>query len=300
MKLNNICENTGVDPGLMNTFMLSQRSANFEFGDDDILNQLNLYSNILIDRNLIDKIDLIGSDGTLKIEFGDFAGGFILKNVNSIRSLKNIPKKCNQLQLLELSIKHTDFQNFDIKLIEILRCPNVNKISNINTEVLEYIEITDCKKIKRFNQIPQLKQNNQLQISELKLNRVKNDNDSIYDLIISNVTGLKDLCNLSSNLEKLILRSNRDFKSFRGIETYDNLVEFVAQSNGRGPIDAYDNIVNVLLCKKLNYIILGINQKHVFSIMNRYISIDLSERSNHIMDCAVELIDAGFEDAAEL
>jgi histidyl-tRNA synthetase len=284
----------------MNTFMLSQRSANFDFGEDDILNQLNEYSTILIDRNLIDKIDLIDSDGTLKIEFGDFAGGFTLKNVNSIRSLKNIPKKCNDLQLLELSIKHTDFQNFDIKQIEILQCPNVNKISNINTDVLEYFEITDCKKIKRFNQIPLLKSHTELVISDINLNRVKNDNDSIYNLKIIDVTGLNDLYNLSSNLEKLVIRSNKDFKSFRGIETYDNLIEFETRSNGRGPIGSYDNIINILLCKKLNETILGINEKHIFSIMKRYINIDLSERSNHIMDCAVELIDAGFPEAAEL
>ena len=37
-----------------------------------------------------------------------------------------------------------------------------------------------------------------------------------------------------------------------------------------------------------------------FNILNKYVLYDFSKRKNHIMDCAVELIDAGFPEAAEI
>ena len=295
MKMNNLLENTKVDPGLMNSFMLSQRGTKFDFGEDDILNQLNEYATISIDQDLINRLNLTDYDGILKIKFGFVAGDFVLRNAYSLRSLKNIPTKCNTLDIRDLSIKHFDFQNANVNNIIVSDCDNFNKISNISTDSLSTLQISGCSKIKRFKQIPILNTNTLLIMSSMDLNIIQNDNNSIHNLELLDIDTLVNFYNLPSDLKKLKIIVGINFKSFRGIETYEKLIKL--QIHG---VDVIHNIINVLLCENLVDTVFYLRNTTVMDIIKKYMNMSIIERSDYIMDCAVELIDAGYPEAAEL
>jgi hypothetical protein len=86
----------------------------------------------------------------------------------------------------------------------------------------------------------------------------------------------------------------QDLTSFTGIDTCSDLTNFRVKTN------VYNNIISILYCDKLWDF--NISHKIINTIFRKYINdkIKVSDKKNYIMDCAVELIDAGFPEAAEL
>ncbi len=103
-------------------------------------------------------------------------------------------------------------------------------------------------------------------------------------------------------------------KNFNGVENFKNLdflsFEYTSFDSYSGIENlrsagvkfrnntSHDKIINLLLAKVSSIDISGNINKIVYGIISKYLAT--ANRSDHIMDCAVELIDAGFEEAAEL
>ncbi len=82
------------------------------------------------------------------------------------------------------------------------------------------------------------------------------------------------------------------FDSYSGIEnTKASSIMFMNTKTQKG-------IINLLLTQCQSIGISGNINKTVYGIISKYLRLE--NRVDHIMDCALELIDAGFEEAAEL
>ena len=147
------------------------------------------------------------------------------------------------------------------------------------------VAISNCQNIKTFSDI------------------VCNDSISNYEIRNIGVKSFKGFDTLVTNL--LMVRS-----------AFDNYLFTDELNVHRFDLNLYshcDNIITLLMNKHCETIMLycgtpGINDdvirdsiKRVIRIMHHYLhEHDKNSRSDYVMDCAVELIDAGFPEAAEL
>ena len=303
MKLNNILNESITDEykKLAKKFISLRGPASFEIDNNGFINNINNDSTIRLRKTDPDIHNIFDENGVSKLFFGKCEGNFLIGNVSQIKSLKNLPTICNG----DFSLRYLDnVEIFDLDIqyhsdVLILGCSikDVSKIKNVDT-----LRIAECINIDTFDKLPSYVKNpnehKTLRISNNSFNnKIKTNNNAINTLKLSKVNKIVNLHNFPTNLSRLDIHDCVDFKSFSGIDKLDNLISF------KSDINEYNNIINLLLCKSLSAS--GLNITHlssmdVFFIIYSYMKKDLSERADHIMDCAIELIDAGYEEAAEL
>lgn len=156
----------------------------------------------------------------------------------------------------------------------------------------------------------------------MKLNKIEFINNNDIELTLqsySNITSFKNIIVPSKSFDHLVILhcGIRNFKNYDyvvkkyaqfdlpNIETYSNIdkVHVIDQYLQLRLGNTLNNIINIMF--NPTHDIQLVQDKFIkdntgFNILNKYVLYDFSKRKNHIMDCAVELIDNGFEEAAEL
>ena len=165
---------------------------------------------------------------------------------------------------------------------------NLDNISHIDIILpaakYKNVTISDCLNIKSFTDIVM-------------------DHSSVSNYEIRNI-GVRSFKGFNTRVTNLLVIKSI-FDNYLFIDELDaHHLDLVLYSK-------YDNIITLLLNKHCSKIMLfdaeliktnktG-NTKYIIDILNHYLhEYDETTRSDYLMDCAVELIDAGFPEAAEL
>lgn len=88
-----------------------------------------------------------------------------------------------------------------------------------------------------------------------------------------------------------------DYTTF---DSYSGIENLQASSISFMNIKTQKGIINLLLTQCRSIGVSARIHKSIYSIISKYLMINLDDRKDHVMDCALDLIDAGFEEAAEL
>lgn len=241
--------------------------------------------------NITDEIQLLDADGKSKLVFGIASGNvYILRNYN-VKTLKNLFTEYEKdLMLEDLRITRIE-QN--IKSIDNLRIIDCKRLTDMSTiQKVDVMYISNCKKFTKMKNLPKVI--SELRVHDMTLNTSKNDKIQISKLILKNVFGIKNFLYLPTNIKVLHLEGKNTIESFVGIDYLDTLTKMSIAE-----LRSYNSMITVLLCESLSRLIIFSRDERV-KIIEKYMEIPLSTRRDHIMDCAVELIDAGFPDVAEL
>ncbi len=284
---------------LAKKFISWRGPSSFELDDNGFINNINELATIRLRKTDPDIDEIFDEHGISKLFFGKCEGDFMIVEISQIKSLKNLPTICNgnfylhkaqNIDIFDLNIEH-----FVDLTIDACSINDITKIKNV-----ELLIINRCDNINTFDKLPSYVLNkndtNQIQICDGSFNNAsKTSNNAINNLKLFNIENIKNVDNFPTNLSVLDIKACSDFKSFSGIEKLDNLVKFISD------ITEHNNIINVLMSKSLQYLdIKFLSNTSVFFIIHKYMKKCVSQRSDHVMDCAIELIDAGFEEAAEL
>ncbi len=216
-------------------------------------------------------------------------------------SLSFLPNMCNTLSfngvtlpknsVIKTNVKNklalhyiNNVENIDIKAtcgikkISFFKC----NIRDINVSFLKDIDQCDIQSI------------NHMDFTHLRFSSIGYCsiicNDGEVDKLMKKFTGIE-------NFSKVI-----NFHiNCAAIESYSGIENINAEILSLNSMKHHNNIINVLLIKTNNILMNGKSiDRKVLSIIKKYNDLALSTRKDHVMDCAVELIDAGFEEAAEL
>ena len=313
MKLNNILENkTNVIDNirkqlweihieeLPNKFIAMR--PDFYISEDGTLNQKSGTTDVIV-KTINDKIRLFDDTGKFIVKFGTVVGLFSVSDLN-VRSVKNFPHTFRNMKLERL----LQLETFDLEIksglnIYIEQC-GFTDLSNIKNT--RSVSVAHCSNIHSFDKLPHnmLDEHQTLLLNSLSLTQAKTNNNNIRNLALTNIKGIHNCKNLPSEMQSLsIYYKSNDFKSYIGIDEYKNLTHLGIYTH------AINNIITLLLCKGLSYEKNGaksitldkirfVTTPEVLIIMETYLK--KSDKEEHIMDCAIELIDAGYEEAAEL
>lgn len=259
-----------------------------------IINCANKDIPIQINRGVNHMFD---ADGVCKLKFGVFEGDFRIMDVSSIKSLKNMPHTVGGEMIIKYCHKITDFDG-DQKSINILalaNCNSLSSLSNIQT-VKRVLGIFECGMIDAgadFSkcQAQYVKYTHSTMSSKFTSHHIKK-------MVFFSVTNINFLY-LPDNLVELYIGAEKDQHfSFSNIDTLKMLEEFTFDDNLTK--DNINGIIALLLCEKLKMYKHLFNVHEVDEILEKYLAINLAQSKDYIMDCAVELIDAGYPEAAEL
>ena len=224
-----------------------------------------------------------------------------ISNTN-LQSLENLPPKCNGLL-----INNNSFTSLDITTLVSDSYPrlrdnyNLKTISTIDTS----LDIRGSLGSKR----------------KIITNRIEfKTNDVINDLRLNSggITSFDQIIIPSKKIYTLRIDSGCNITSFKEFDfiVYDGCEIFLKTIKNYLYVDKLyvenfsleihiykivDNIITFLLNKSkiIDFTYLE-TPKVVADIMHRYIQNPIDKRAEYIMDCAIELIDAGYEKAAEL
>lgn len=273
------------------------KKANFDVTPNGYVNQLNQQCEIKITQKLADELQLFDENGICRIKFNYVAGGFNITNVKTLKTCENLPAITNPEQVVifnNIDLYSLDYMQDRVYNLVIKNCKNINDLSQV-TNIRKTLTIENCRNIKKFSQLPDLTNNNPLvYLTRLHFIPDKNGNNSVRRVFFNKTNGFIDLQNLPHKLESLCITHNDMLKSLQGIDTYDELRDFKLSQQAT----ILRSVILIILCKKLDSI--SLYRSLLSEIIYKYMNIPLSERSEYIMDCAVELIDAGFPEAAEL
>lgn len=304
MKLNTIVNESMTDDNeyakLAKRFMLWYGITSFNITSNNFIEQNNSEARVTITPKTDTELDLFDSDGICKLKFGSFYGDLCISGIKNIKSLANLPRIIEgEFQLRDLyNINDFDLDiiKMDYILIESSSFSNLSNIKNTRQVVLSQLHsITSFTQLPSFDLSKQFDNDSSLSLMNMTINTQSSDtNDSIYDLRCNNVNGITNFMYLPSNLSLLKYSSMKDFTNYIGIDMYKHLRRLW---NDSGKID---NIITMLLCKNLEDVLIYNVTDIVKNLIKKYMQIENDIRSDHIMDCAVELIDAGYPEAAEL
>ena len=302
MKLNKLIHESAIDEYMQTAERLIDYDYNFYMTKGGIINRRECDKSFTLSNVVADRCDLFTDDGVSKLKFGKVCTDrrvFIIENIDIIKSLKNMPQEFFQMNLIGLPFVNI----FDL---EIIKCMNIEiegcgftDLTQVKN-VLSTITITNCKKINSFDMLPHNHNTNgkKMYIKNMTIQQVKTKNKNIIHLNLETINGIYNFTHLPQNVKELNYRKMPDFNSWIGIDHYDSLKTLTTDTK------IINNIISLVLCKGIynaDFInIFNIHGPIREIIKNKYLKIDLSERAEHIMDCAIELIDAGFEEAAEL
>lgn len=233
--------------------------------------------------------------------------GMIPNLIFKTHKLKNITSKYIEIKE-HLSIKECDvLQNLDMYNIHlhntcrsriiISECESLENIKNIRTANKIDVFISECKKLSNISFIERNTNVNCLYIDNTSLSDFGNlVNGSIMDLNIAN-SKINKFTKHNAAFIKFADISCSSIKSFIGIENFVVHHKFVLRH-----IKYPTNIINILLHNALDIIIQ--NDSDVFKlsviicVLRKY--VHYANRKEYVMDCALDLISHGYEEAAEL
>ncbi len=234
--------------------------------------------------------------GVCKLKFGSMGSHFIVSHIPKMKTLKNMPTVAKKLTFKELwNVPVFDLHIEQCEELRITMCAfeDLSHIKNVDIIIIE-----NCKKCdtldKMPHNLPHVDQNQLLEIKNMDIKQIKTNNNNIGYIKFNEVSGIVNFTHLPLHMEKLFMDSY-SFDNWLGIDNYKTLSELVVF-----PRSKYKNIITLLLCESLTdsskLTIHGID-KSIKDIIKDFL---IPKKEDHVMDCAVELIDAGFEEAAEI
>ncbi len=239
-------------------------------------------------------------NGKLTIKFASVEGSITLSDLHDLKTLVNLPPIIGDTLCFE-NIKNVKTFDLDIKkcdTLEFMRCDfyDLTNIRNVENK----ISVFAVNSITGFDVLPGTRgENCVLQLERMSIDSsIKNNNKDLTNLFLRSIQQFKNFENLPPNIKKLKCRFIYDFESFVGIDKYDSLTSFDLLNISDQPV--IKSVITLLLCKQLTSINIETFNKKVDNIISLYMRYTPTRRSENIMDCAIELIDAGFEEAAEL
>ncbi len=298
MKLHRLCES--VDDNylrLAKAYIDMQSEPRFlRISDEGLIYQTADFQMFISDK--INKTLDLFANGKCKLKFGKITGLLSLSGINDVTSLENMPTDVHRFIFRHLS----NISKFDIAIekchtLTIEHCSFVD-LTNI-TNVSNEINIDNCYNINSFDKMPHNFNSNinqELVIQNMKIYQTKTSNNNINGLAFYNVSGITTCMHFPLEIKMLSVHNLPDFKSYSGIDNYKNL-NFLSADR----CEVYKNIILLLLCPRLN----DPDRIHLYYVMPKvretiFKYLKISNKKDYIMDCAIELIDAGFEEAAEL
>ena len=260
---------------------------------------------IMLDRNnrLVIPTDLHmrGKNiSALPFDIGS-CGDLVLDNV-PLRNVNGFPQICKMLTLKNnnaiktLNLENTKMEN-GLEISNLNNCRDISNIKFMSNKTRNNMNVEYCINLEKIG-IAKTPKNLYLRLSHLdslhSLRSVTSKN-KIHSISLSYVP----LDNFSSTLEcdSLDLEcmyGNNKFRSFREIENFktSNIQIFNISA-------APSNAICLLLCKqhvKISFI--GTPTAPLPLTLLKYINND--NRADYVMDCVLELIEADYQDAAEL
>ncbi len=253
-------------------------------------NKVNLNKNIIFD-NLNEE---------LKIELG-FCTDIALKKIKGLSSLKSflpvtainlIVDECDVAGVLDITT--LVYNNY----INIIKCNNLVEILTISPAL--FIDACDSinsvyfngKTSKYANFIVIKKCKNVMSFSDIKTN------NGLSRLIFVN-TGLNSYKNFNLDVDELTVSYEekdtiKDFSYIENVQPKKRIFLTVFKNHTA-------HIINLLMLKTetIHNDYKGFNNDSLITIMDEFISKNNNERSEYIMDCALQLLDAGYEAEAE-
>ena len=192
------------------------------------------------------------------------------KVVNSIHIRDNMNLK--SITLYDPNIRLSVFQYGSNKYQDLI----TNKIEYKHNETVNYLNCENLGKLFSFDQII---------IPSKKIKKL--------DIAWSGIKTFKDFDFHIINSCHFLLPNIDNYKYVDKIKCDGGIIFDI--------LDNVKNIITFLLNKTQTLDILFTpNRKEISNIMQQYFRMDPSIRSEHVMDCAIDLIDAGYEKAAEL
>ena len=161
--------------------------------------------------------------------------------------------------------------------IFVIDCKSFNGLLHTSTADTSAIVINSCPKIYRFSQCNTKAHLTHLVFENCFLETLENFNIKTNNLSIARCQSIKDCSGIENLNATEMLR----------LDIYPHMTR---------------HLINILLntSPKLTTTYKDFEKDTLENIMLEYEGKNISKRANYIMDCAVELIDAGFEEAAEL
>ena len=117
-----------------------------------------------------------------------------------------------------------------------------------------------------------------------------------YTIINNNILDFRGIDKF--NISNMYTKGNK-LESFRGIE---NALLHMLRIKDLDYLKNCNNIINILFTICDTIFVSGdtYETNELLKIIKEYLRLSLKSRKEYVMDCAVELIDNGFEEAAEL
>ena len=300
MKRNTLAENTSKDNENILKF-LRNHDKHYELDS----NKKIAYrggGEVLFQSTIYDDFDYYVDDsGKCEVEFSMFDVTQLHIKGTKLKTLKNMPN------YITGDFRLAYMENIDIFDLKLESCENlkIEKCSFVNLRGIENvfssITLINLYYINNFNVLPEVYYKNvKLELCDMYIDSdIKTTNDNIKHLEMFNIGEFKNFENLPLNITSLLCKNLKDLNSFIGIDKYKKLDDFNISTT------IIKNILTLLLCNMGNNETLKdyvniLNNETVNDIINNYMEIGGSYRQDRIMDCAVELIDAGFPEAAEL
>ena len=290
MKLINVCENI--------EYLNSRREIR------DYLDSLNRHSEFTLDNDYISyNGDLyfhsLDEDVPLKIkECNSFEYSECVLNANSA-----LPIECEELKINNCSIKNQEFTiNTMANFYKIYSSSFVNKLIIRNTNN-RYCEINiNNSTLCEFTLIS-ISPSNTIDIRECK--NITSFVNIKLPMFVSNFTidnvGIKDFKYFETIVNNVLSIDSTSFQNYLLTDTVKANFLYIYVNN------KINNLLTLLLnnyATKLyihsSEIASYSNMDNLIKIFGKYTQKPKNIRVNFVMDCAVELIDAGFEEAAEL
>lgn len=267
------------------------KKANFKIDEDNRISQTNTNFNFWLYDHVTSEINLLDVDGKSKLVFGISLGDVSILRNHNIKTLKNLFTEYKKgLYLEDLKIVSIGQNIKSIDRLQIIECKKITDMSTI--QKVEYMHIDACKNFTKMKNLPKVI--DELHAYNMTLNTSKNDKIQISNLQLGKVIGIKNFLYLPQNMKILNIEGENSIESFIGVDSLEELIK-IRMTN----LNSYTNIIATLLCKSLQSLNIFSPDDQV-KIIGKYMKIPLSTRSDHVMDCAVELIDAGYPEAAEL
>ena len=284
---------------IYNKFILNHQSGSFNISPMGLVSQHHVRGgDIILDFAGEREHYMISDTGDLSLKFDYTCANFTLRYLKNLKSVKNIPTTADTIILSNLSIRYVDVdKKLEINELHVLSCYNLITLANVLLSFdTRRLEVRSCYDIRCFSQLPIIdSRQTEVHLNRLDMIAKKDANNSIKNLTLENMHLMNNFKNLSTNLEKLNISTHENccFQSFSGIETYDKLVDLSLHRMTK-PLD---NMLLLLTCKSLTC--LGVNRcSSAYGVVQRF--MHLVNKQDYVMDCAVRLIESGFEKAAEL
>ncbi len=292
MKLSNVCEqkqNYLTDPQEIDSYV--RNVLRYKLDYDILPDNVVLFKNDLTFKNF--------PNNKLDIKFS--CEKTVSYFENNFSTFEDFPVKCKTLWLARNSFEKVEIPS------------NVTGDIYVSDNFkLEDVILHDCNNLLNIYD-SQITNNKRLNIKKIEYKgneTVKSIKCYGSDKLIS----FKQIIVPSKKITKLIITACaiRSFKHFDfhienschfllpDLDNYqyvDNI-----KCDGKIKFNVYSNINNIItfLLNSCNLLQIDFYIKEVSDIMQQYLHMEPYTRAEHVMDCAVELIDAGFEEAAEL